>query len=569
MRRDPFVPTWYLLAERPGWRSDAVRSEHIAFAGGALELEPVREAPPEPSERCVLGPCDDLVLLDAEGRRVLLVTVHGQIRRIIGPFVVEVGDGAGAAVPAPAPTVTLAPTAPAHELADDCALPALSWPEATWAPDGVIVCGGRILVRDATVALTHEFDGCGAWVASHPGTAIPDADGTVLGYAKAGTFHTGALDSGLAECEWHRVRLAGSVPPGGRVTVQTFTSDVELGLAELSALLPERWAPAGTWGDATLDEWDVLVPSEPGRYLWLALLLGGDGTVTPRVNDVEVHFPRATSRRHLPAAFQTTVDRGSFVDRFLALTDTVRGSVVRHVEDVPVVLDAYGTPADPASDFLGWLSRWLGVELADGLPEQRRRRLLAEAAELYRSRGTPAGVERHASLWLGRRVQVIERFRLRRWAVAGHGRLGDATELFGAEIVRRLQLDEFATIGRFALIEVGDPALDPFRVTAHRFTAVVHARCADDVDQLTADAARILEVVKPAHTATAVAVVTARMAVGRQATLGVDSVVAGPLEMEPLGEGRLGETAAVAGEPGLAGRPGLGVSARVARAALL
>jgi phage tail-like protein len=562
MRRDPFVPTWYLLAERPGWRRDPTRSDGVSLTGGGMELESVREPPPQPSDRCVLGPCADLVLLDAAGRRVLIVTVRGQVRRVIGPFVIELVEGE-------APAVTLTPTAPVRELSEECTFPALGWPDATWAPDGVIVCGARILVRDANFPLTHEFDGCGVWVASHPGSAIPDAKGAVVGYAKAGTFHSEALDSGLAECEWHRVRLTGSVPLGGRVTVQTFTSDVELGLAELSALPPERWAVAGTWGDTTVDEWDALVPSPPGRYLWLALILGGDGTVTPRVNDVEVHFPRATSRRYLPAAFQSTVDRGSFVDRFLALTDTVRGSVVRHIEDMPVVLDAYGTPADPASDFLAWLSKWLGVELVDGLPEPRRRRLLAEAAELYRSRGTPAGVERHASLWLGRRVQVIERFRLRRWAVAGHGRLGDATELFGAEIVRRLQLDEFATIGSFALIEVGDPAQDPFRVTAHRFTAVVQARGADDIDQLATDAARILAVIKPAHTAAAVAIATPRMAVGRQATVGIDSVVAGPLEPEPLGEGRLGETASVSGEPGLAGRPALGVNAHVARAALV
>jgi phage tail-like protein len=566
MTRDPFVPTWYLLADRPGWRMDAVRTERIDLTAGSLELGALRAPPPEPSDHCVLGPCADLVILDGPGRRVLIVTPAGQTMRVIGPFLVRAHEADDPSEPA---TVTLEPAEPVHLVEEACDGPMVAWPPDTWMPDGVVVCRDRIIVREATVGSTHEFDACGAWIASHPGPAIPDVDGPVVGRELDGTFHSEALDSGLTECEWHRVRLAGTVPLGGRVTVRTFTSDVELGVAELVALPDDRWAVAGAWGDASLTAWDALVRSEPGRYLWLAITLTGDGTETPRVDDVEVHFPRSTSRRFLPSAFQLTVDRGSFVDRFLALTDTVRGSVVREIDDLPILLDPFGTPAEAEMDFLTWLSGWMGVELANGLPEHRRRALLAEAAGLYRARGTPAGVERHAALWLGRRVQVIERFRLRRWAVAGHGRLGDATELFGAEIVRRLQLDEFATIGAFALIDVGDPRLDPFRVAAHRFTAVVHACSGDDPDELAADAARILEVIKPAHTAAAVAAVSARLTVGRQATLGVDAVVAGPLEVEPLGEGRLGETAAVAADPARHGRPAVGVDARVAHAALV
>ena len=522
---DPAQPTWYLLGPRPGWRIDTVLSSGLSFDADAIALEPVTAPPPEPSERCLLDPRGDLVLLDPAAtdpaKRVVVAAANRQVLGYLDPG-------------------------------------------AAWAPDGLVVVG-RIYVRDRTAGVVHEFDRCRRHINVHLGTAIPASSGPTVGHAATGTFVSLPLDSGLNECVWHRVALRGRVPIGAHVAVDTLTANVDLPTAALVALPDDRWTTAGMWGDPTLDQWDALVGSEPGRFLWLRATLVGDGTVTPRLDDIEVHFPRLTSRGFLPAAYQRTADRGSFVERYLAITDRVRDSLVDQIDVQAWWFDPAATPnEDP--DLLSWLTGWMGLELSEGLPAARRRCLLAEAADLYRWRGTPRGIERHASLWLGRRAIVIERYRHRRWSVLGHGRLGDATELFGADIVRRLQLDEHATIGQFALIEVGEPRLDPFNVEAHRFTLFVHTCDGDDVELLADRAAQLLDVIKPAHTAAAVAVVDAHLTVGRQATLGVDAVVAGAPRPEPLGLGRLGETAAVAAEPWRRGRAALGYDARIGSA---
>jgi len=49
--------------------------------------------------------------------------------------------------------------------------------------------------------------------------------------------------------------------------------------------------------------WDALVFSSPGRYLWLQLVLRGDGRQTPCVSAAIVDYPRISLRRYLPSVF--------------------------------------------------------------------------------------------------------------------------------------------------------------------------------------------------------------------------------------------------------------------------
>jgi phage tail-like protein len=54
----------------------------------------------------------------------------------------------------------------------------------------------------------------------------------------------------------------------------------------------------------------------------------------------------------------------------------------------------------PAADFLPWLAGWVGHSFDEGWEEDRRRRFLAAAMELYRWRGTASGLKRYLKLGL-------------------------------------------------------------------------------------------------------------------------------------------------------------------------
>ena len=51
---------------------------------------------------------------------------------------------------------------------------------------------------------------------------------------------------------------------------------------------------------------------------------------------------------------------------------------------------------------------WVGTELDDAWPEERRRALVRRAVEIYRVRGTVEGLRAHIELVTGGRVEIVE-----------------------------------------------------------------------------------------------------------------------------------------------------------------
>ena len=513
------MSTHVLLARRPGWRAAPSLSHGIDTIAGTLRL--ASTPPPSvfdrPPRRVVDLPCCERGVVDVAGRRVLVITGTGQPRLVLTP-----------------------PGGP-----------------ASWSPVGLVpLPPDRLAVLDAA-HVVHLFDLHGAWLGTQPDLADADAPASGPRFVGEGVLVTKALDSGLPGCRWHAVEVRGRVPQGTRVEVATLTAEDDFTEAEV-ATLGDRWTPSASFGDPALGAWDALVFAPDGRYLWLRLTLIGDGADTPELVDVAVRPSRHTSLERLPAIF--AAGESDFLERYLALTDTVRASVTDLLEHLPHELDPRTADASARRDFLAWLGGWVGMDDLGALPVPRRRRLVAAAAELYRRRGTPDGVARHVGLWLGRRVEVLEHYRLRRWAITTQARLGDASVLFGPEIVRRLRLDEYSRIGEFVLVSTPSPRIDPFAVFAHTFTLYVHACDTDDVAALAASAERVAGAVSPAHTLAVVAVVRPRASVGVQARLGMDALVAGP---PPAG--RVGDAVglAVAADPRAGGLAGIGIDARV------
>lgn len=71
-------------------------------------------------------------------------------------------------------------------------------------------------------------------------------------------------------------------------------------------------------------------------------------------------------------------------------------------------LQAYLDPALTPEDFLDWLAGWVGILPDETWPIERRRALVALAVQLYRRRGTPAGLAMHLRLLGAGDVQVTD-----------------------------------------------------------------------------------------------------------------------------------------------------------------
>lgn len=100
----------------------------------------------------------------------------------------------------------------------------------------------------------------------------------------------------------------------------------------------------------------------------------------------------------LPAMFHDDV----FAQRLCDGLDAV-------LAPVPSTIDNFWAYLDPALapiDFVEWLAGWVGIELDQTWPEQRRRELVARAVKLYERRGTAEGLADLIELYVGVRPTV-------------------------------------------------------------------------------------------------------------------------------------------------------------------
>lgn len=424
----------------------------------------------------------------------------------------------------------------------------------------------------------------------------------VLKFESSGTFLSDALDSRIYRCVWHRIVLSGCVPSGNSITVRSYTSEIAQPLDVILGLPDEAWSPAQT-AVAVDGQWDTLLRSAPGRFLWLRLELLGGTRGSPCIERIRIEFPRISLRRYLPAVFAEDPAGSDFIDRFLAIFDTTFRSIEQHIDEQAALFDPDSAPATAATgatpDFLSWIASWIGINVDRSSPVAERRRFIRESARLYDLRGTRNGLWKLLTLFLGMTPRsgspassirhcapirsncdppptctaweppplVLEHFQLRRWLFVGAGRLGDQAALWGQRIVNRSQLDVAARADCSQLISSQDPYRDPFHVYASKFTVFVPA-CIQESPRRKKGLENLLAAESPAHTQWHIEYVAPRFRIGVQSMVGYDAVVGRyPKEAVTLGTTMLNHTTVLSegddgrGADGRA-RPGLRIGVR-------
>jgi phage tail-like protein len=422
-------------------------------------------------------------------RRVWLVTAEGEGRRL------WVADRLGS-TPAAATLDELAAELPRSALAS-----------AVDDPDGGF-CLHRPESPDAEAGLE-----CFDWHGRPLDRPLPRAAGTL---AAEGELESTALDSGVSRCRWHRVRVDADVPEG--TTVQ-----VSVAVAEDA---DDAGRPAGSdWQALPPGALDALVDQPPGRYLYLRVRLTSDGRDTPLVRRIRLDFPRHTSAELLPAAFREDPAADDFAERFLSLFDATIGDVDRVVERYPALLDGRSVPGE----VLPWLGGLLGLAFEAGWGDDVRRELIAAAPELFRARGTPAGVARAVRIVFGADPVLHELAAERAWLRLGvDGQLGVA-HLFGRS---RGRMRVGARLAGAPLRSHGDAYEDPLREHAYRIRVSLPARPGRQPDL--GALARLVRAQAPAHTVAEVHGGGLGWVVGVRSVVGVDTALV-PLPPAVLG----------------------------------
>ena len=400
-------------------------------------------------------------------------------------------------------------------------------------------------------------------------------------YAAGGEWTSEPLDSRVYRCQWHRIELQlGALPAGTRVELRTYTDAQPLNQAEVAARPEKLWskgyvvtgqlarppragkrgAQAAQKNEASLQgagAHEFLVQSREGQYLWLKVLLSGDGYDTPSVKSVRVLYPRESYLSYLPAVYSSDDESRWFLERFLSIFQTEWDALETRIEEVAALFDPKAVPEGKP---LEWLASWLALPLEGSWDSEQKRRLLEAASGIYfgrwkvsgekdeclteiepdaaTRRGTREGLRRFIQVYLqnitglsaaqqGGYPQIVEGFRERQRLLLGIedlAALGGGAALWSPGAVGRLRLGEFAREGEVRLVSTGDPERDVFHEFAHRFRVFVPSawvKTKSDEDMLR----RALNAEKPAHTSFDLCLVEPRFRIGLQSTVGVDTVI--------------------------------------------
>jgi phage tail-like protein len=93
-----------------------------------------------------------------------------------------------------------------------------------------------------------------------------------------------------------------------------------------------------------------------------------------------------------------------FTQRFCAALDEVLSPIFVTLDAIEAYVDPWLAP----DDFLMWLSEWLGIEVEEDLAEDRKRAMVAGAANFFGWAGTAKGIADLIETYTGVRPEVTD-----------------------------------------------------------------------------------------------------------------------------------------------------------------
>jgi phage tail-like protein len=265
--------------------------------------------------------------------------------------------------------------------------------------------------------------------------------------------------------------------------------------------------------------------------LWVAGVLQGDSTVTPTIRQIRLEYDVRGWLQYLPAIYRNNPVAHVFLDRALAMFRSFLDDEYGVISALPHLFDAGATPdSPPRPTWLDWLATWFAVDLDERWTDAVRRRTVAEGFRRAEWRGTRSSLTHLVSLYSGVTPWIEELgIGAAAWALDGVSTLGFDTML-AAESPDGAVLGETAVVDRSALIGAESYGAPVFADAANRFTVQIYAaELSPDGSGATLETVRaVLDREKPAHTTYDLCVIDARMRVGAQARLGIDTIVSGP-----------------------------------------
>ena len=199
------------------------------------------------------------------------------------------------------------------------------------------------------------------------------------------------FDSTEPGCEWHKIEVDYEIPDQkGSVTVSVGAYDHRISSVDI-ATLP-------TLSTEFENKKDIYLHEIVGRYLVVKITLQSDpqGESSPLFEKVKVHFPKETYLKYLPGIYQEDAQSKELMQRYLSVFQTILEGIEEKIENSHLLIDPQTTPD---SEFLNWLTLWLGLKREQNWSDAKWRELLTKAVYFFKRRGTRAGLSELIELY--------------------------------------------------------------------------------------------------------------------------------------------------------------------------
>ena len=206
------------------------------------------------------------------------------------------------------------------------------------------------------------------------------------------------VNSQITDCIWHKIMIHGSLPKKTEITVSYFVTPEKT--HDINALQP-------SWSQSAVNQRQVIIDAGKGQNLWLKItIVSNKKGEFPTVKNVKAFFANVNYLQYLPEFYQQDPAGNDFMQRYLTIFELTLQKIENEIDDTPELVNAKLTP----SEFLPWLSTWVGTVKDENWPEAKWREFLSQAALLYRYRGTKKELEEIIKIYTGKYpVAVVER----------------------------------------------------------------------------------------------------------------------------------------------------------------
>ena len=219
-----------------------------------------------------------------------------------------------------------------------------------------------------------------------------------------------ALDSGVTDCPWGRLRFDLDLPENCVCYLYTAASNEKMAedvfLDPQNSLLDKKKAVQHLRGLYFINKPDVLLYEISGRYLFIMIEIIGEGV---SFGNIGVDAPGDNFMQTFPEVYRS---KNSFFHRYLSVYSSIYNDLQEKLDDRKEL-----RPIEQADlPLLELYAKWLGIDVNGGyLGEETLRRLLKEAPELPKRKGTRYCLERICEILLGEVPTIVERGLMQRY----------------------------------------------------------------------------------------------------------------------------------------------------------